>query len=319
MKIKKIDLSHLRNETHYQFFNLFRDLLGLFPYIMSLITELYQQLIILLDRESQLVDAERSSDLSKPLAEADRKIDEIVIGINNLINAGLYHFDQQVRAAAKILKSRMKDFGSISSKPYEEEAAAVKLLISDLNGKHAQQRDLLGLREWVDQLAVAENEFDTIFKQRNLEFSEKPDYNLRKVRKEIDVVYQQITERIDAAAVSPPSPPSPEFDAFIRQLNEEINYTVEHSGKHARKDLAAGDHTVFVPVDTQTFTGKPINIIPTVYFREEGKPTVELVFTKDFTVSYKNNINVGTANIIIHGKGKYKGQKILTFNIEKQL
>ena len=315
MKIKRFDLSHLRNEAHYQFFNLLRDLLGMFPFIMNLIMELYQQLILLLDRESQLVDAERGSELSRLLAEADRKVDEIVIGINSLINAGLYHFDQQVREAAKVLKKRMKDFGRIKSKPYEEESAAVKLLITDLNGKHFQQAEILGLRIWIDQLTMAEDEFEEIFKRRNLELSERPDYNLRKVRKEIDAVYQQITERIDAAAVSNPSP---EFDAFMRQLNEEIDYMVEHSGKHARKDLAAGDHTVFVPVDTQTFTGKPINIIPTVYYREEGKPTVELVFTKDFTVSYKNNINVGTANIIIHGKGKYKGQKILTFNIERQ-
>jgi hypothetical protein len=316
MKIKKIDLLHLRNESHYQFFNLFRDLLNVFPFILGLIPELYQQLIILLDRESQLVDAERGSELSKRLAQADKRVDSIIIGINNIINAGLHHFDQQIQEAAKILKDRMKVFGSIRNKPYEEESAAVKLLITDLNGKHAQQRDLLGLRDWVDQLTIAEDEFEQLFKQRNTELAQRPDFNLKDTRKEIDAVYQKIIAIIDATTIADPSQ---NFDAFIRELNEEIEYVIEHSHRRVKKDLGAGEHTVVEPIDTQTYTGKPIIVIPQVYYREEGKPTVELVFSVDFNVTYKNNTNVGTADLIIHGKGKYKGQKIVTFNIERKL
>ncbi|MDR3236031.1 MAG: hypothetical protein LBT48_04805 [Prevotellaceae bacterium] len=53
------------------------------------------------------------------------------------------------------------------------------------------------------------------------------------------------------------------------------------------------------------------------HYREEGKPTVELVFAKDFDVTYKNNTDVGTADLTIHGKGAYKGQKLTTFNIAR--
>jgi hypothetical protein len=316
MKIIKIHLAHLRNEAHYQFLILFRDLLIAFPFIFNLTRELYNQFILLLDRESQLVDAERGSVLSKALAKADKQVDKIVVGINSIINAGLHHYNQAVQEAAETLKARMKVFGNIKGKPYEEESAAVKLLITDLNGKYRPLTDLLGLREWVDQLELAENEFEQIFKQRNTELAEKPDFNLRQVRKEIDAVYQQIIEFIDAAAIANPSP---DFDAFIRELNEEIEYAIDHSHRRVKKDLGAGDHTVIEPVDMQIYTGKPVIVIPTVHYCEEGKPTVELIFAVDFNVTYRNNIEVGTADIIVHGKGKYKGKKTVTFSIIKNV
>ena len=38
---------------------------------------------------------------------------------------------------------------------------------------------------------------------------------------------------------------------------------------------------------------------------------------KDYTVSYKNNVKVGKAKLIVKGKGGYKGQKTITFVIHK--
>jgi hypothetical protein len=312
MRIIKIHFSHLRNEAHYQFFNLFRDLLIVFPSIMSLIIEFFDRLIILLDKESQLVDAMRSSEISKQLADADDRVDRIIVGINSNINAGLHHFDQQMVEAATSLHERMKVFGNIESKSYEEESAAVKLLISDLNGPYSGQVDTLRIREWIDELSLAEDDFERLFKLRNTERADKPDFKLKEIRKEIDVVYQQIVEHIAAKALVNPSG---EYDSFIRELNKEVEYANEHSHRHARKDLGTGDHTVVEPIEPQIYTGKTIIVIPNVHYREEDKPTVELVFTVDFTVTYKNNIEVGTANLIIHGKGKYKGQKIVTFSI----
>jgi hypothetical protein len=85
------------------------------------------------------------------------------------------------------------------------------------------------------------------------------------------------------------------YDEFIAKLNAQVVYFNEHNHHHARKDLAAGDHAVIEPIDTQTHTGKPITVIPTVHYREEGNPAVELALGKDFSVTYKNNIKVGMA------------------------
>ena len=46
-----------------------------------------------------------------------------------------------------------------------------------------------------------------------------------------------------------------------------------------------------------------------------GKKTLTLVRGTDYTVSYKNNLNAGTAEIIIHGQGNYTGQISESFSI----
>ena len=58
------------------------------------------------------------------------------------------------------------------------------------------------------------------------------------------------------------------------------------------------------------------------YTGSEVKPDVtinddnyKLVKDKDYTITYKNNINIGTATIIITGKGNYKGSRETTFKI----
>jgi hypothetical protein len=119
-----------------------------------------------------------------------------------------------------------------------------------------------------------------------------------------------MTERINAAALL--DAVGGTYDEFIRQINREIEYFVDHSHRHARKDIA---HVTAADIPNQLYTGKAITPIPQIFFTEEDKPEIELVFAKDFTVTYKDNVKVGTATLIVHGKGAYKGTKTITFNI----
>ena len=61
---------------------------------------------------------------------------------------------------------------------------------------------------------------------------------------------------------------------------------------------------------TKTYTGKSITQTPTVKVNN-----VTLKSGTDYTLSYKNNINVGTATITITGKGNYSGTASKTFKI----
>ncbi|MDR0581871.1 MAG: hypothetical protein LBG31_02790, partial [Prevotellaceae bacterium] len=101
------------------------------------------------------------------------------------------------------------------------------------------------------------------------------------------------------------------------KLFHEMNELRRKYIHHLPKDLGAGDHTVIEPIDTQQYTGRPITIVPEVHYREEGKSTARLYLGTDFSVTYKNNVNVGMAELTIHGKGEYKGQKTVTFNITR--
>ena len=65
-----------------------------------------------------------------------------------------------------------------------------------------------------------------------------------------------------------------------------------------------------VSVSDQTYTGSALTPKPTVKY--DSKTLVE---GTDYTLSYSNNTNVGTARIVITGKGNYTGTKTVTFKI----
>jgi hypothetical protein len=180
-----------------------------------------------------------------------------------------------------------------------------------LRGKYAEDVALLGLTVWINELEAAHVDFDQLFEQRNVEWADRPEAKLKDIRKHVDDDYRQMIERIAAAATLDDNDT---YTEFVRQHNQEITYFNEHIPHHARKDItnvAVGD------IPTQTHTGEPVIVIPDVFYTGEGQQTVKLVFAKDFTVTYRNNTEVGTAELILHGKGGYKGSKTVTFNISK--
>ncbi len=63
-------------------------------------------------------------------------------------------------------------------------------------------------------------------------------------------------------------------------------------------------------ITAKTYTGKALKPAPKVVLK--GKT---LKAGKDYTVSYKNNVNVGKATVTIKGKGSYTGTKTKTFKI----
>lgn len=66
-------------------------------------------------------------------------------------------------------------------------------------------------------------------------------------------------------------------------------------------------------IGNQTYTGSAITPAITV---KDGTKT--LVNGTDYSVSYSNNVSVGTATVTITGKGKYSGTRRVTFTIVKK-
>lgn len=86
-------------------------------------------------------------------------------------------------------------------------------------------------------------------------------------------------------------------------------YTVlqENEGVEQKTDISSADHGT---ISSVSFTGK--ELCPKVNLTLNSQILIENI---DFTISYKNNINVGIAKIIINGIGKYSGSLILEFEI----
>ena len=104
-------------------------------------------------------------------------------------------------------------------------------------------------------------------------------------------------------------------DGFVNAADSSVILDLYKSGKFAPgsyKDIQTHISKLNVQV-SQTdvvYTGKKITRGITV---KDGTKT--LVKGTDYTVTYKNNVNIGTASVILTGKGNYTGTVTKTFKI----
>jgi hypothetical protein len=306
-KIISILFKYLRGEAHYQFLNLFNLLLIEFSAVKNLVSVFYDEFVDLLAQEKRIVDAQKSSDYTQQIADADHRDDRLITGIREIVSAFMHHFNPAVVAAAQSLWLRLKTFGEIQTKSYEEEAAAINILIDDLrSAEYASKVELLGLTSWVNELAEAVADFEELLKRRYIEQSDKPKQRLRNIRKQIETVYRNMITHINSAATLDTTGM---YTEFISRLNTLITYFNDHNHHPAPKNIRTAIVDV-IPV--QQFTGKAITPVPVVHL--DG---VELFFAKDFNLTYKNNIQRGVAEVSITCKGNYAGKKMLHLILNK--
>lgn len=98
------------------------------------------------------------------------------------------------------------------------------------------------------------------------------------------------------------------------------DYTLEYDivkasfDESANASYAEDDKIIVEPEYTQvTYTGEAFEPAVTIYQKDESTGT--LSESSDYTVEYRNNTNVGTAQIIITGKGNYEGSRTVPFTI----
>lgn len=120
------------------------------------------------------------------------------------------------------------------------------------------------------------------------------------------------------------------------ELTNEADYTVSYSnnikvGTAAVSVSGKGNYTGTKSADFKIVTRSIANAVVSVesvsyeYDGKEKRPSVSvhydgkmLVLNTDYTVSYSNNINAGTATITVTGKGTYSGQQKKTFSIARK-
>jgi hypothetical protein len=309
--IKTVLFYYLRYESIFQYLCLYRDLLIAYPEVKAIIGIDLDAFAELLLKYLNLLDSLHGNELSKAIAEADKLVDRYVVGINSVVDAAVHHFDPQVVEAGESIAKRLKALGKIESKPYEEESAAIKVLSNELrNEEYAAKAELIGLTPWIDNLDVAETEFETLFKLRNTQFAGKLEgMNIKELNKQIFPVYRRMIGRLNTALILNSTPALVEF---ANELNKQIDYANEH-GDHRTAKITI-ENIIVKPIEPQLETEKPITYMPELSIEIDEKQ-VELVFSEDYTLTYKNNIKPGVAEIIISGKGRFKGKKVVTFII----
>ena len=132
-----------------------------------------------------------------------------------------------------------------------------------------------------------------------------------------------------------PLTPKPTVKVGATTLREGTDYTLSYqnnvnAGTATVTIRGAGNYTGTI---TEKFTIRPINIPASAVGSVANqsytgkaltpKPTVKMGSTTlregiDYTLSYQNNVNAGTASVIITGRGNYTGSTTKTFTIAKR-
>jgi len=310
VSIKTVLFYYLRYATIFQYLCLYRDLLIAYPEAKAIIEADFEAFAELLLKELKLLNTLRGNELSKAIADADKLVDRYVVGINSTVDAAVHHFDPAVVEAGESIAKRLKALGSIERKSYEEESSAVKVLIYELRNEYAAKAKVVGLTPWIDKLDAAEEDFERLFKLRNTQYAVKSErMTVKVINKELIPLYRRMVGRLNAALLLNSAPSLVEF---ANEVNKEIDYANEY-GDH-RTTKTSIESVIVKPIEPQPATGKPIAYMPELSIEINGLQ-VELFFSVDYNLTYKNNIHVGIAEIIIQGKGRFNGKKLITFNI----
>jgi hypothetical protein len=261
-------------------------------------------------KENALVEWVRKDALTKLIAEAAKNMDRALVGMTKYTRSLRYSAIPETASAAVRFIIMIDGYGRVYELAYEAQEGSVSAILWQIDNDYANDAKLLSLDVWVADLKSTFTKFQQLLSQRDTRSLLKPDETFKQVRKGVEGVYHQIVKIVDAGAVLNLQS---DYGKFIDQLNPEIDrLNLEYH--RVRHNIA---HSEPAPIPQQAFTGEAVTPVPDVYYVTTHSGTLKLVLGKDFSVTYRNNISVGNAQCIIHGKGGYKGSKTVTFIIAR--
>jgi hypothetical protein len=309
MKINTVVFYLLPKGAHYSFFGkVIQELAQAGSDVITTLGSLVAELNDWYEKEKICMRWIRKSNFTALIADARYRLTNALVGMSAQIHAMRYNTNPMIAESAERLYIMLKSYGKVISMPYLQEAGVVKAILRHLNHDLATDVLTVGLMSWKMEIENALDDFESLFQQRQLQTLGKPKQNFLEVRRGIEKVWREIALRVNSGAALGVSP---DFVDFIKSVNPEIEYL--------NKEFHRVKHNISVaepaPIDPQPYTGEACTPVPEVILKKDDE-MVKLVLGKDFNVTYKKNINVGNANCIIHGKGAYKGSKMVTFIIK---
>lgn len=312
--IKTLSFRNLSNAAHFNYFiHVSKALAAAATPVKQLLAEPAAEFERWLAKEYALMEWVRKSALTKKITIALRRTDRALVGINAQVHAQTYSQDTDTVRSAMRLGIMLRSYGKVHDKAYDDQAGDYLAILKQLGSAYAADAALLGLAPQVTELESAFTEFHGLLTQRSSEKLRKPAETFPEVRRNIERAYRRFIPIVNAGVLIGPAA---EMTDFLSNLNGEIN-RLNAEYHRARKDLSASGNTVIAQIAPQPFTGQDVTPVPTVHYSENDKPPVRLSLGRDFSITYRHNINPGMAGLTIHGKGKYRGAQRTSFMIEE--
>jgi hypothetical protein len=319
--IVRFRYEHLKNEVHMEYHDEVNLLIitygGAGPLGFATLA-VYKPLY---DAEVDALDQITKSDFTEEIAAMDEERDRLNRGLKNSLKGFLDHNDHDKRVMARKVLDILDHYGDVTRKSLDGETAALKDIVREMiKMENYELLTALELDKWLKDIDRANLALERLMMKRYDEAAKRANLHMREIRVKVDKAFRAILDLLESLV----RVQGPDADkAFIAGLNAvSTRYkdilAQEAGRRHPVKDISTGDDIVVETIAVQAYTGAPVIPIPVIYRRgDEKRPTVELVFTRDFTVTYKNNVEVGMAEVIIRGKGNYKGKITVTFNIAR--
>jgi hypothetical protein len=262
----------------------------------------------------------QSSEFTKQKRKINYKRDKVYRSMKRIVFSHLDCYDPVISRKARHLYALLMHFRHIPMLNYDAKTEAIFLLIEELRSEnYYADAEALGIVGWLNQLeelnVLFQHYVDCTFKEKQRKSAIPP-----KIASRItNIILRKILDYIRSLiALNTPQ----KYSSLVTEINLLIKHhnilVREHYGRlHAKTDIS---NMNVETIAEQIYTGKPINVIPVLSTRKNvangEMQTEELVFTRDFTVKYRNNVEPGAATILVQGAGKYEGNRELLFLIE---
>ena len=205
-RIKGIAIASLQNHEHYGFVTEVK--LAIEQANIDSLATLLAKFTPLVEEENKSLEIVAKSEHTHRLKELDRNRDNMFRGLSACVNEASYSPTKDEKEAATLMKILLKRYGNIISESFESQHSKTENLIQDLRSeKYAEASKKIGLVRWVNWLEQAETTFMELYRTRRDERASTiaGTRALKLIRKDLNGVYREIIEHLNALAVLQPS------------------------------------------------------------------------------------------------------------------
>ncbi|MDR2138975.1 MAG: DUF6261 family protein [Tannerella sp.] len=255
-----------------------------------------------------LLNKSYASLLTPQIKEKDRLRDSFLSEIKRTAKTAAGSSIPATAAAGAKLMEFLTPFWNIDKEPMMSQTAQLFLLDERLSADPVALAavDTLGLQPVIQSLSLANLELKNLYDERLNDTANTDGPSASSLKSEVVTAYDEFCGSVEITLSAIPT------DA-VQHIFNEMNDIRRKYISRIPVPLSES-HTSAAPIAPQVRNGRHLTPIPRVFFNRDGKLD-ELVFAQDFTVTYRNNVEVGEAKIFIHGKGKYTGTYTTSFHI----
>lgn len=210
----------MRNNVHYEFMDEARTFYNICAAEETTLALTANQLNATLNRERDLLDEFKKSDITRLLRLFDDKRDNNHRGFVSTLEGLTYHDDPEKAAAAVTLLDVVKHYGNIPRMPYDDASAAYGDLLREMSKPdRVALVTLLDVSSWLMKLGASNAEFvEKMLERYGVMDRAKETGRMRIARANSDEQLATALDRIDALVISGST--STAVAKFVHDYNE---------------------------------------------------------------------------------------------------